>query len=105
MSGVSSRATISEKVTAAATVSPNCRKNCPGMPGMKATGTKTARMAPVVAITAKPISAEASSAALYAPRSGWVRRWRTMFSISTMASSTSTPTTRVSASRVMLLSA
>ncbi len=99
------RATISENTTAAATVSPNWRKNCPGMPGMKATGTNTARMVAVVATTASPISAEASIAARQGPRSGWVRMWRTMFSISTIASSTSTPTTRVSPSRVMLLSA
>ena len=33
-----------------------------------------------------------------------MRMWRTMFSISTIASSTSTPATRLSASSVMLLS-
>ena len=33
-----------------------------------------------------------------------MRMWRTMFSISTIASSTSTPATRLSASRVMKLS-
>ena len=43
-----------------ATVRPNWRKYWPGMPGMKLTGTKTATMVKVVAMTARPISSAAS---------------------------------------------
>ena len=97
-----SRATSSEKKTAAATVRPNCLKYWPVMPGMKLTGTNTAMIVAEVATTARPISSAASSAA-------WkpvlpMRLWRTMFSISTMASSTSTPATSDSASRLTWLS-
>ncbi len=96
------RATSSEKNTAAATVSPNCLKYCPVMPPMKLTGRNTAMMVAEVATTASPISSAASRAA-------WkgvlpMRMWRTMFSISTIASSTSTPATSDSASRLMELS-
>ena len=74
----------------------------PEMPLMKAVGRNTDTKAKVVAITAMPISSAASSAA-------WngvlpMARWREMFSISTMASSTSTPTTSASASSVTPLS-
>ena len=99
MTGVMSRATSSEKKTAAATVSPNCLKYCPVMPPMKLTGRNTAMMVAEQATTASPISSAASSAA-------WkpllpMRMWRTMFSISTIASSTRTPATKDSASRLM----
>jgi hypothetical protein len=60
---VISRATSSENITATATVMPNCLKYCPGMPGMNDTGTNTAMMVNVVAITASPISSAASTAA------------------------------------------
>ena len=93
------RATSSEKNTAAATVRPNWMKYCPTMPDMKLTGRNTAMIVAEVATTASPISSAASSAA-------WkpvlpMRMWRTMFSISTIASSTSTPATSDSASRLM----
>ncbi len=58
-----SRATSSEKNTAAATVRPNCLKYCPVMPPMKLTGRNTAMMVAEVATTASPISSAASSAA------------------------------------------
>ena len=61
MTGVSSRATMREKNTAIATVRPNCRKYCPGMPPMKLTGANTATMVIEIAITARPISSAASS--------------------------------------------
>ncbi len=72
------------------------------MPDMKLTGRNTAMIVADVATTARPISSAASSAA-------WkpvlpMRIWRTMFSISTMASSTSTPATNDSASRLTPLS-
>ncbi|MNV22496.1 hypothetical protein D3C71_1134720 [compost metagenome] len=85
-----------------AAVQPNSRKNLPAMPGMKATGTNTAARVSEVAITALPISPAASRAA----SSGGLpmRRWRTMFSISTIASSTRMPTTTDNASRVIMFS-
>ncbi len=49
--GVSSLATSSEKKTATATVTPNCLKNCPGMPPINATGKNTTMMVMVVATT------------------------------------------------------
>jgi len=69
---------------------------------MKATGTNTAQMAKVVAITASPISEVPSCAAVT-----WslpMPRWRTMFSRTTMASSISKPMHRLSAIMVMKLS-
>ena len=99
--GVSRRATTSEKNTAIAAVQPNWTKNLPAMPLMKAVGRNTAIRVKVVAITARPISSAASVAAC----SGgfpWAR-WRMMFSISTMASSTRMPTTSDSDSSVTML--
>ena len=46
----------SEMSTAAEMVRPNCRKNWPTMPCMKATGTNTATSVKVVAMTARAIS-------------------------------------------------
>ena len=43
---------------------PNGKKNLPTMPPMKATGTNTAQIANVVAITARPISSVPSRAAV-----------------------------------------
>ena len=84
--------------TAIAAVQPNCTKNLPGTPAMNAVGRNTAISVNVVAITARPISSAASIAA-------WngglpMRRWRMMFSISTIASSTRMPTTSDSDSKV-----
>ena len=61
--GVSARATTSEASTASAAVQPNCLKNLPGMPAMKAVGKNTATRVKVVATTARPISSAASMAA------------------------------------------
>jgi len=63
----------SDTSTAAVTVRPNCLKNWPTMPPMKATGTKTATIVKVVAMTARPISAVPRRAAVTAssPRSMW----------------------------------
>ena len=69
---------------------------------MKLTGANTATMVQVIATTASPISSAASTDASYG---GWpLRMWRTMFWISTMASSTRMPVTRVMASRLTKLS-
>jgi len=96
------RATTSEKNTAIAAVQPNWTKNLPAMPGMKAVGRNTAIRVKVVAITARPISSAASSAACNGLLP--MRMWRTMFSLSTIASSTRMPTTSDSASSVTTLS-
>jgi hypothetical protein len=61
--GVSRRATTSEARMASTAVQPNCLKNRPGIPPMKAVGRNTATSAKVVAITAMPISSAASIAA------------------------------------------
>ena len=62
--GSSVKLTYSETSTAKPTVMPNWKKNRPMMPPMKATGTNTAMIVNVVAITARPISAVASRAAV-----------------------------------------
>ena len=69
---------------------------------MKLTGANTATMVSVMAITASPISSAASMAAVQADLP--IRMWRTMFSISTIASSTRMPVTSVMASRLTKLS-
>ncbi len=69
---------------------------------MKLTGANTATMVSVMAMTARPISSAASIAARYADLP--MRMWRTMFSISTIASSTRMPVTSVMASRLTKLS-
>ena len=61
--GVRTRATTSEANTARAAVQPNCLKNFPAIPLMKAVGRNTAISVKVVAITANPISSAASIAA------------------------------------------
>jgi hypothetical protein len=100
--GVSVRATSNEQSTATTTVKLNGLKNSPPIPLMNATGTNTAQIVNVVATTARPISIAASIAASlgFLP----MRKWRTMFSTSTIASSTKMPTTRDSASSVKIFS-
>jgi len=91
-----------ETRTAKVTVIPNWKKKRPTIPFMNATGTKTATMEKVVAMTASPISLVPSRAAAKwsFPRS----RCRTMFSRTTMASSIKSPMARDKAIRVMTLS-
>ena len=93
------RATKSEAKTAAATVMPNCLKYCPIPPPIKLTGKNIATIVSVMATTAKPISSDASMAAWYGrlPRA----RCFLIFSISTIASSTSMPITSIKASSVI----
>ena len=100
--GVTSRATSSENRMEMTAVQANCLKNKPTMPPINAIGKKTDTSAKVVASTASPISSAASMAASYGLLP--MRKWRSMFSISTMASSTSTPTTSVSDMSVTVLS-
>ena len=92
----------SEMRTAALMVSPNCLKNWPTMPGMKATGTNTATSVRVVASTARPTSLVPFEAAL-AGSSPLSRRW-VMASRTTTASSMRSPMASDSASRVIWLS-
>ncbi len=88
--------------TEVTTVSAKGRNHSPATPPMKATGTNTATMEKVVAVTARPISAVPARAAV--TRSSPRSMWRTMFSRTTMASSISTPMASDSPSRVMKLS-
>ena len=81
--------------------SPNSLKNCPTMPFKNPMGPKTAITVRVVAITARRTSAVPSMAA-------WIAdfpmvRWRKMFSLTTMASSTRRPTERLNAKSDMTL--
>ena len=88
--------------TELATVNANGRNHSPGMPGMNATGMKTAMIENVVAATARPISFVPSEAAVR--RSLPISICRTMFSRTTIASSISTPTASDKASSVMKFS-
>ncbi len=63
--GSSVKLTNSDTITADTTVMPNGKKNLPTMPFMKATGTNTAQIAKVVAITARPISSVPLRAAVW----------------------------------------
>jgi len=54
--GVNVNDTNKEISTATTTVIPNSKKKRPTMPRINATGTKTAQMVMVAAITARPIS-------------------------------------------------
>ena len=84
--------------TATEMVMPNCRKNWPVMPFMKATGTKTATSVKVVAMTARAISRVPSLAA----RAGGspCSSRRVMLSRTTTASSMSRPMASERPSRV-----
>ena len=100
--GVSVRATSSENSTAHVTVKPNGRKNSPAMPLMNATGMNTAHSVS----GSRPPRGRSRCAASSPPASGVLpmRKCRTMFSTSTIASSTRMPTTSDSASIVSMFS-
>ena len=93
--GVSVSDTNPETRIATAIVTANSRNSRPRIPPMKSSGMKTAASEIVIDTTVKPISRDPSSDAC----SGVfpISRWRTMFSSTTMASSTTKPTARVSA--------
>ncbi len=99
--GVSVSDTKPETTIATDTDTANSRKTRPTMPPISSTGMNTAISEKVIDRMVKPISREPFSAASNGrmPPS----MWRTMFSSMTMASSTTKPTDRVSASSVMLL--
>ena len=99
--GSSVKLTNIEISTAAAMVRPNSWKNLPMMPPMKPIGMNTATIDSVVASTARPISWVPSSEAWWGVLPIWT--WRTMFSRTTIASSISSPTHRLSAISVSML--
>ncbi len=93
--GVSVSDTIAEMTTAIVNVSANSRNMRPTRPLMNSSGMNTAISDSVSDMTVKPISRAPFSAACIglSPFS----MWRTMFSIMTMASSTTKPVPIVSA--------
>ncbi len=100
--GVSVSATISEIITALATVAPNSPRKLPTMPSTKITGRKTTAIETVAAVAAKAICAVPLEAATRG--SSPSSRCRSMFSSTTIASSITTPTASVIASSVIVLS-
>ena len=91
--GVRVKETKSEKAPAKTIVRPNWRKYWPVMPCMKAIGMKTAASQSVMAMAAMPISVRPFSAAVAGVSPSF--RWRTMFSSTTIESSTRMPTQSV----------
>ena len=78
-----------------AIVTENSRKSRPMIPPMNSSGRNTAESESVIESTVNATSCAPSSAACIA--SFPISRWRTMFSSTTIASSTTKPTARVSA--------
>ena len=99
--GVSVSETKPETMIATAIVTANSRNTRPTMPPISSTGMNTAISEKVIEMMVKPTS----RAPFRAASNGRMpcSMWRTMFSSMTMASSTTKPTDRVSASSVMLL--
>ena len=93
--GVSVRDTTAETTTAIVSVSANSRNMRPTRPVMNSSGMNTAISDSVSEITVKPISRAPRSAASNGDSPSSI--WRTMFSIITMASSTTKPVPMVSA--------
>ena len=93
--GVSVSDTTADTAIAMVSVMANSWNSRPMMPPMKISGMNTATSEMLIDITVKPICREPISAARIGstPRS----RWRMMFSIITIASSTTKPTEMVSA--------
>ena len=92
-----------ENTTATQIVTANCRYISPVIPGSIATGTNTASSTSVVAIMAPPTSCMVTSAASLGVMVGSWRRWRSQFSITRMASSTTIPMARIRPNRVTVL--
>ena len=91
--GVSVSDTTAETAIASVIVIANSWNRLPRMPAMKMIGMNTATSERLIEITVKPICREPSKAA----RSGVlpISMWRWMFSIITIASSTTKPTEMV----------
>jgi hypothetical protein len=82
-----------------AIVSENCRYRMPVVPGKNDTGTKTAMSTNEVAITALVTSPMAREVASCGSECS-MAMWRCTFSMTTMASSTTSPVARVMPKRV-----
>ena len=100
--GVSVSATSIDSPTAKAMTKPNSAKSRPAVPGKKEIGMKTAASVAVVATTAKNTCRAPSTAAARGPMPS--ARCRSMFSSTTMASSTTRPVASTMASSVRMLS-
>ena len=99
--GTSVSDTSAEKPIAAAIVMPNSPNSRPMLPGMNEIGRNTAISTSVVATTAKPISRLPSTAASSGGSPSSIRR--TMFSSTTIASSTTRPIASTAPSSVSTL--
>ena len=99
--GTSVNETKLDRMTAAASTRPNSRNSLPAVLGRNAIGTNTEISTAVVVMTAKKTCRVPSTAAARAPRP--CARLRLMFSSTTMASSTTMPVARTSASSVRML--
>ena len=93
--GVTVNEMTPEMATAMASVTENSRNSRPTMPGMNSSGMNTAINDRVIETTVKPMRRAPSIAASIGPMP--CSRIRLMFSIMTMASSTTKPTEMVSA--------
>ncbi len=98
--GVSVSEMIIETTMAATRVTVNSRKNAPIMPSANSSGMNTATSEAVIETMVKPISRAPVRAACM--RGMPSSRWRMMFSITTIASSTTKPIAITSASRLRL---
>ena len=88
-------------MTEKASTKPNSEKSRPAVPGKNEIGMKTAASVTVVDSTAKNTCRVPSTAAARGPRPS--ARWREMFSMTTIASSTTRPVASTSASSVRML--
>src|SRR5262249_2368661 len=100
--GVNVSALKAEIETENAMVRANCRNKIPVVPGKSATGTNTDTSTSEVATTAPATSFMATKAALCGSVMPSVM-WRSTFSITTMASSTTRPVARVMPKSVRVL--
>ncbi|MNY15844.1 hypothetical protein D3C86_1490780 [compost metagenome] len=91
---------MEDRPTAKASTKPNSRNRPPSWPGRKESGMKTAASVAVVAMTAKKTSCVPRTAAARGPMPS--ARRRTIFSSTTMASSTTRPVARTMASSVRI---
>ncbi len=101
MAGTTVSATTDDRTTAMASVKPNSRNSPPSCPGRNDRGTNTAASVADVVTTAKNTCCVPSTAAARGPMPSLRRR--TMFSSTTMASSTTSPVASTSARSVRML--
>ena len=94
---------IADRNIETATVTANCLKSSPEMPGMNATGTNTDNSTRVIAMIGAVISAIATLTASPGDSSGRSVMTRSTFSTTTIASSTTIPMARTTASSETVL--